>query len=143
MQQSTGLRSQSERGLGHLATWSSVWGGPGSRPPPGPPYLHNELRSWPPWLPCKAGAAITLIGHGPSPGLESHVAFLGCFLHFFGGASGSMKTVAPPLCGLYSGGCGSDRGQHPSLIKCACARSTHHRASSGHVQAFLPARYAP
>lgn len=49
MQQYTTLRPQSERGLGHLATWSPVCGvGLGSRLLLNPPYLHNELRKWGP-----------------------------------------------------------------------------------------------
>lgn len=101
MQQSTGLRLFTERpgGFGHLGC--SVWCGAGEQTPPGSSLLTCIMNSGagPPQLPCDAGVGVTLIGHSPSPGLDLHVAFLSCLLHFFGGASGSMKTGAPfSLC---------------------------------------------
>lgn len=121
MQQYTTLRPQSERGLGHLATWSPVCGvGLGSRLLLDPPYLHYELRKWGPLsFQVMQGRhhrdwprTLPLLVHMWFS-WESPLFLWWCFR--------SMKKQLPlPLCGVHSGGCGFDRGGAASFSHHTC-----------------------
>lgn len=149
MQQYTTLRPQSEKGLGHLATWSPVCGvGLGSRLLD-PPYLQNELRNWGP-----LSFQVMQDRHHPDwprplP-LLVHMWFFWKSPSFLWWCFREHEEDSCPFLSVHSAGCGFDRGVAASFSHHTCLHKEGRRLlcipgelSFPHIKPLLSMAFTP